>query len=292
VANIASRVTNLTGPLSTGRIALLIGLAALCLPSFVSLAQQTWSTEQGVHGPIVLATGLWLLYRAWPEVRALKAPGNIALACIVALPSFGLYAFARAFDFLSIEIAALGGVLIATFYAIYGAQATKRLWFPILYLFFLVPPPGWAIDLATASLKTFVSYASMVLLHFVGYPITRIGVTLYVAQYQLLVEDACSGMNSIVSLSAVSLFYIYLMHAASWRYALFLMGWILPIAILANIIRVIILVLLTYHMGNEAAQGFLHNTAGMVMFVTALLGIFGIDKVFSVFFFKDRKAVS
>jgi len=51
-------------------------------------------------------------------------------------------------------------------------------------------------------------------------------VTLYVAQFQLLVEDACSGMNSIVSLTSVSLFYIYLLHASSWRYALFLTFWI------------------------------------------------------------------
>ncbi len=271
---------------------MVLGLLALCVPSLVSLAQQVWTTEQGVHGPIVLATGAWLIYRAWPEVLAVRSTGNALLSLAVAVPAFVFYVFGRAFDFLSVEIAAVGIILVSAFYALYGAKAAKRLWFPIIYLFFLIPPPGWAIDMATASLKTFVSYASMILLDVAGYPITRIGVTLYVAQYQLLVEDACSGMNSIVSLSSVSLFYIYLMHAASWRYALFLMCWILPIAIFANILRVIILVLLTYHMGNEAAQGFLHNTAGMVMFVTALLGIFGIDKIFSAFLYRQKEAVA
>ena len=105
----------------------------------------------------------------------------------------------------------------------------------------------------------------------------REGVTLYVAQYQLLVEDACAGLNSLISLTAISLFYIYILHNASWRYALFLMLWIVPVALLANLVRVIILVLLTYHFGNAAAQGFLHSTAGLVMFATALLGIFLVD---------------
>jgi exosortase len=105
----------------------------------------------------------------------------------------------------------------------------------------------------------------------------REGVTLYVAQYQLLVEDACAGLNSLISLTAISLFYIYILHNASWRYALFLMLWIIPVALLANLIRVMILVLITYHFGNAAAQGFLHSTAGLVMFASALLGIFLVD---------------
>lgn len=53
----------------------------------------------------------------------------------------------------------------------------------------------------------------------------------------------------------------------------------MPIAIFANIIRVLLLVLITYHLGNEAAQGFLHNTAGMAMFIVALLGIFAVDRL-------------
>ncbi len=83
------------------------------------------------------------------------------------------------------------------------------------------------------------------------------------------------------------LFYIYLLHSTSWRYALFLTCWILPIAIMANIVRVMLLVLITYHPGNEAAQGFLHNTAGMMMFVIALLGIFGVDRFTAPLFRKQ-----
>lgn len=265
---------------------LIVGLSALIGPTLVSVAQQFWSQEAGVHGPIVLATGIWLLLRQRQTLLDLQTPGNPALAWGTLALMLPVYVFGRAFDFLSIEVAALLGILVAVFYNYFGFRALKHVWFPIFYLGFLIPPPGWLIDVLTAGLKTFVSVAATYLIDVMGYPVARIGVTLYVAQFQLLVEDACSGMNSIVSLTSVSLFYIYLLHASSWRYALFLTCWILPIAILANVIRVLLLVLITYHLGNEAAQGFLHNTAGMVMFVIALLGIFGVDRLLAPIFHK------
>jgi exosortase len=114
----------------------------------------------------------------------------------------------------------------------------------------------------------------------VGYPIVRSGVALFIAQYQLLVEEACSGMNSIVGLIAISLFYIYMMHRASLRYALVLVAMVLPIAIAANLIRVMALVLITYHWGDAAAQGFLHVSAGLILFTLALALIFATDALF------------
>lgn len=260
---------------------MVLGLCALVGPTLVSLAQQYWSRENGVHGPIVLATGLWLLWRARAVLVHLQQPGHPLIGGGLIAVMLPLYVFGRAFDFLSLEVAALLGVLGSVFYLYFGRHAVRHIWFPLVYLGFLVPPPGWLIDAVTAGLKSFVSIVSTQLLALAGYPVARIGVTLYVAQFQLLVEDACSGMNSLVSLTSVSLFYIYLLHASSWRYALFLTCWILPIAILANIFRVLVLVLITYYWGNEAAQGFLHNSAGLAMFVAALLGIFAIDRIWA-----------
>jgi exosortase/archaeosortase family protein len=54
---------------------------------------------------------------------------------------------------------------------------------------------------------------------------------------------------------------------------------ILPVAFAANIVRVLTLVLVTYHLGDEAGQGFLHGAAGIVLMVAALLILFAIDGV-------------
>jgi exosortase len=241
------------------------------------VATDSWTGEAGVHGPIVLATGIWLFARRWTELLSIRRQGRTGVLLAILVPSLLLYTFSRAFGFLATEVIALGGVFIAIFYGWFGGEALKRMWFPLLYMGFVVPMPGWVITTLTSPMKEYVSSSATWLLGKAGYPIVREGVTLYVAQYQLLVEDACAGLNSLISLTAISLFYIYILHNASWRYALFLMLWIVPVALLANLVRVIILVLITYHFGNAAAQGFLHSTAGLVMFASALIGIFAVD---------------
>jgi exosortase B len=263
-------------------ILLALGLLSIAVPTTLSLASEAWSKESGVHGPIVLATGGWLIWRRWDAIKARAVPGSAFLAFVGLIFSLLLYVFGRAFDFLSLEALALIGVGLAVAYSLVGRLALQSLWFPIFYLLFLIPIPGWLVDRITAPLKEFVSYSAEGLLSSAGYAIVRQGVVLYIDQYQLLVKDACAGLNSLFSLTAISLFYIYLRHNASWQYALFLILWIVPIAIVANIIRVLVLVLITHYLGEDAAQGFLHNSAGLLMFVIALLGIFALDALFSL----------
>ena len=265
------------GAILPPRWPLVAGFAVIAIPTLISVAEQFWSRESGVHGPIILATDFWLFARRRAELAALRRPGDPAITATILVPAPLLYVFARAFDFLSLEALGLAGAGIAAFHAEHGGRAIRSMWFPLLYLCFAIPLPGWIVDAATGPLKALASWAACEALRAVGVPVVRAGVTLAVAQYQLLVEDACAGMNALVSLAAVSLFYIYVRHNASWRYALFLTLWIIPAAILANIVRIMILVLLTYRFGDAAAQGFLHSTAGIVMFAAALLGIFLVD---------------
>ncbi len=256
---------------------LALGLLLTIIPTLLATASGSWTQESGVHGPLVLATAVWLVWRSWDEIVAEARPGKLWLAVPVVVIAAGLYVFGRAFNFLLIEVGALLLALLAIAYALAGERVLMKLWFPIVYLGFLIPLPGWFLDSLTQPLKIFVSDVVTWMLSGLGYPITQVGVTLYIAQYQLLVEDACAGLNSLISLTAVGLFYIYLLHNASWRYSLLLMMFLLPIAIAANIVRVIILVLLTYYFGNEVAQGYLHDFAGIVTFVAALLLIFLLD---------------
>jgi exosortase len=256
---------------------LALGLAALVLPTLYAMATLSWTREEGVHGPIVLATAGWLLWRRWDEIVANARPGSLWLATLGVLAGMAVYVFGRAFGFLVLEVGGLYVALIAIAYAFIGWRMLRKLWFPILYLGFAIPLPGWLLDSITLPLKYFVSDVVTRLMSAFGYPIVQVGVTLYIAQYQLLVEDACAGLNSIISLTAISLFYIYLLHNSSWRYAAVLFALVLPIALAANVIRVIILVLITYYLGDEMAQGYLHEGAGIVTFVVALLLIFLID---------------
>ena len=258
-------------------IALAAGAAAVVLPTILFVARESWSTEQGAHGPIVLFTGLWLLFRLWPAARERADPPRpllVALALAVLLPVFVL---ARITQIVEIEGYLMYAVLLTALWSVIGTTAMRVLWFPLLYLAFIFPPPESLVAAVTLPMKIELSRIAVWFLALLGYPIGGQGVSIYIGQYELLVAAACSGLNSIVALSAISLFYIYMRHKAEWRYAALLVLFIVPVALLANFVRVLILILLTYHAGEAAAQGFLHNFAGLVMFTAALLAIFGID---------------
>ena len=100
---------------------------------------------------------------------------------------------------------------------------------------------------------------------------------LQIGQYQLLVADACAGLQTLLTLEALGLFYLNLMRHPSAFRNIGLAILIIPISFAANVIRVITLTLITYYFGDAAGQGFLHGFAGMVLFVTALVLILAVD---------------
>ena len=254
------------------------GFLAMAIPSLISMAHQSWSTEAGTHQPIVLATGIWLLYHNGLDLRTARRDAGSPLISFAWLGLFWIiYAFGRAYGFLVLEAGALFGVFIAMLYQLFGLAEVRRQAFPLLYLAFAVPLPGWLLGRITQPLQILVSWAAALIVGGAGYPVARQGVSIYVAQYQLLVEDACSGLNSLTGLVAIALFYIYVVHRGSWRYALMLTAFVVPIAIFVNILRVAAIMLIVYYFGDETAQGIMHATTGMVLFAFALALVFLLD---------------
>jgi exosortase B len=184
------------------------------------------------------------------------------------------------------QIPVLIGILLIT----RGVPALKALWFPLFFIVFMIPLPGFLVDVVTGPLKEHVSALAEAILYQAGYPIARSGVTLTIGQYQLLVADACSGLNSMFSLSAMGVLYLYLMRHTSWLRNGIIIASIIPIAFVANVVRVIILVLVTYYLGDEAGQGFIHGFAGILLFIISLLFLFALDSVLG-WFIVDRSKV-
>lgn len=258
------------------------GFLLIAIPALIEMARQTWSTEAGTHAPIVLATGLWLLhYNGLRMGDARRGAGTSGIAIAALALGLLLYVFGRAYGFLFIEGAGLYVVFLTLLYRLFGRAELRRQAFPLFYLAFVIPLPGWLVHPITGPLQNVVSWASSHIVSAFGYPVARQGVALFVGPYQLLVEDACSGLNSLIGLIAISLFYIYIIHRQSWRYALTLVLFIIPIAIIVNIIRVSVIMLICYHLGDAAAQGIMHATTGMVLFILALSLVFLVDKLLS-----------
>lgn len=193
------------------------------------------------------------------------------------IPMAAALLFFRTAAVIELEVYALYGLCVAVLYAFIGWRALKALWFPLLYLGFAVPLPDSLVAAITNPLKLWISDTAVDLLYLAGYPIASSGVTIQVGQYQLLVAAACAGLNSLITLSALTLFYVYISHRADWRYMFVLTIAAVPIAIFSNLVRVLILVLLTYYAGEAVAQGFLHYFAGMTTFAIALMTIYVLD---------------
>lgn len=257
----------------------LIVFGLVSAPTFYRLGVQVWSRDFGAHGPLVLATGLWLLWRKLPAMREEANPGLLPLTIAGIVVSLPIYVFGRAYDIISMEAAGLYGFAISMLHDRFGVRTLLRNWFPLAYLGLLLPLPNWMLDEFTSPLKLLVSALSFGLVEPLGIPIVREGVTMTVGPYQLLVEDACSGLNSLVGLIAITLFYIYLLRGTNWRYSLILLCLIIPVAIAANVLRIVTLILLTFYFGDAVGQGFLHVTAGLFLFAVALVLMFAIDNV-------------
>lgn len=255
----------------------LLGLLALLVPSIFRLAQGIWQSEEQAHGPLIL---LVVLYLFWEKRNVIFAPQTqsaktFGWLCLI----FGLliYAIGRSQEIILFEVGAFVPVLAGTLLIARGLPALKQLWFPIIFIVFMVPLPGFVVDGLTGPLKQHISQIAETVLYNMGYPVARSGVTITIGQYQLLVADACSGLHSMFSLSALGLLYLYLaQHKRWWRNGI-IIACILPMAFIANIVRVMALILITYHFGDEAGQGFIHGAAGILLFVVALTGLFMLD---------------
>jgi len=258
---------------------LLSGFAALYLPSYLSLARIVWHTDEQGHGPIILAVSLWLLFGKRHSLAALTPAPNKWLGLVILVPGLMLYALGRSQSILMLEVVSQIVVLVALALLFLGPQGLRLIWFPLFFLLFMVPLPEPLVASVTGPLKSAVSAAATSLLYALGYPVARQGVVVSVGQYQLLVADACAGLNSMFTLEALGLLYMNLMRYRSAVRNVLLAALILPISFIANIIRVVILILVTYHFGDEAGQGFIHGFAGMVLFMVGLVMMLGTDKV-------------
>ena len=190
-----------------------------------------------------------------------------------------LYILGRSQDILIFEVGSvvlvLGGILLIT----RGKSGLMSVWFALFFSLFMIPLPGSVVYVLTGPLKQYISHIAETVLYQAGYPVARSGVTIIIGQYQLLVADACSGLHSMFSLSALGLLYLYLMQHKSWLRNSIIAASILPIAFIANVVRVMALILVTYHFGDEAGQGFVHGAAGIVLFALALLGLLTLDSL-------------
>lgn len=257
-------------------IPVLAGIALLYLPIHAQLATTLWQQEEYAHAPLIALAAAFLFWRARNRLSGLPPPQR-------AWPGALLFAIGLIFAWLGqtqeiplVATASQLPVLAGIVLVLHGAAGLRQVAFPLLFLLFMVPLPGMAVDALTYELKEGISAAAVHLLHAAGYPIARSGVIIVIGHYQMLVADACSGLHSLISLAALGVLFQHLRPQHDRRARILMLAALLPVALAANFLRTLVLLLVTYHAGDVAARAW-HETAGILLFLLALMLLSALD---------------
>ncbi len=263
---------------------IVVGLLLLYLPTYWELAKHYWSNEAGAQGPILLAAVLLIVWskRNLFELFAGDAGTLDAAGWALVLLALVMYLIGRSQQFIQLEVASQIPLDLGIAALLLGWQRAAAFLIPAAFILSLVPVPGSLIDVLLLPLKNIVSSIVTNSLFDIGLPVARDGVTIYAGPYQLLVANACAGLNSMIALTAVGLIYAYLSSQKTRPRTLILVCAALPIAFLANLIRVTCIVLATLE-GGDASGRYFHAFAAYGEIVFAFGAFLAFDKLLSAF---------
>lgn len=247
----------------------LVCYAILVAATVDGLIHDAWRGSDQGHGPIIVCVGAWLVWRRLREPPLHEKSGSVPGLVTVGV-SLLLYVVGRSQGVLAVEYLALIGLGCGAIHWLWGLESLWKLRFPIFFLLFATPLPEPLVAAITGPLRLAVSATAAGLLDAAGYEVGRTGVLLAIGPYQLLVAEACAGLNTMFTLEALGVLYLNLTPRTSFARSAALATLLIPIAFLANVVRVCVLVLVTYYFGDAAGQGFVHDFAGLVLFAVAL----------------------
>lgn len=254
---------------------LLIGLTWLYFPFLKKLVAEWGTNDDYSHGYFIPFITIYLIYSIRDELSKLEIkPVNTGL--IVLLIGFAQLILGK----IGSEFFTQRTSLIIVFYGLIlfflGWQFLKKLFFPLLYLIFMIPLPAIIWNKIAFPLQLFSSYLTEKVVSLLGIPIYREGNVIHLAETTLEVVAACSGLRSLVTMFALSAALAFLSTLSPMRkFVLFLFA--APIAIFANIVRLTATAIMATWIGGEAAQGFLHEFSGIVVFILGLSMLVGVN---------------
>jgi len=255
--------------------------SVLYIPVFITLYRSRWSAADYTHAYFVLPIFLWLVWRKRSLFKELSPNltfgGNILSLTIF---SFGIFMYILGWrnEYIFITSLSIIPVIYGLIYYLYGSRIAKALFYPVLFLIFIIPLPAGVIDNITLPMRYGCSVAVHVCLQFFSYPVTREGLMLTIGEYDLFMGLPCSGFRSMITMFSLGFVYIYLIKGRLLKKTL-LIASALPLSLFCNFIRVTILCLITYYFGHEIGQGFFHNFSGLFIFVLMILSLMGLESL-------------
>jgi exosortase len=256
-------------------------IAAIFYPLFSILYRQNWDTLGYTHAFFILPVSIGLAYWKREElVGAFHATQNRFGIINLAVFAIGIaiYLFGWHQNYAFISTLALIPTLYGFIGYVYGGPVQRALLFPVLYLLLLVPPPIALLDRATLPLRHISAVGVEQVFRLFHVPIQREGLIYVVRGQQMVIDAACSGLRSLVTMFSLVLPYIYIIRCGLSK-KIVLVSSVIPLVLLGNIVRIITITLLGLYFGQKVAQGFMHYFSGALVFLFIVLGFLLTERI-------------
>lgn len=222
------------------------------------------------HGFLIPPVTLWLIWRQRKEIRSEAKPGGSIYGSLLLLPALLLHILGLRGDVTTVQgaslILALGGVV----WMLFGGRVFRRIALPLAFLIFMIPTLPWFINVASFKLKLIAARSAVGISQAIGITVEREGVNMIFPGGTLSVENACSGLRSLIALLALGALFAYLASGQVWKRVLLLVL-ALPIAVIANTLRITALCVYASVGSVQGAAGVFHDVGGYALFAIAFL---------------------
>jgi len=265
-------------------ISIAIALFILCYHEVISWWYIRCSSADSYysHGFLIPFVSGFLIWQKKNELKNIKPDGSlwglglIFFSVLIHLSGTILYVF-------SVSGFSIFFLIIGITLFIYGRQITQTILFPLGFTIFMFPLPLAFINKISFPMKMLVAKSGTLIVSLIGIPVLREGFHIIIPAGDLLVGNPCSGLRSLISFLALGALFAYMINTSNLKkWLLFILA--VPVALLSNIVRVPILILISHYWGLEAAapESFWHDASGIFVFILGFILLFTAGKILAI----------
>jgi exosortase len=251
-----------------GTIAAVVAAFVLCYWPVITKLLHDWAHDDNYsHGFLIVPLALYFVWERRARLAAASYRPNW-LGLVVVVASLGMLIAGTLGAELFVSRVSIVFLIAGTVLFAAGFDALRVLAFPTAFLFLMVPPPAIIFNQIAFPLQLLASRFGEATLQALSIPVLREGNLITLANTTLEVAEACSGIRSLISLLTLGIVYGYFVDPRiSIRTIIALSA--VPIAIVANGLRVAGTGVAAHYYGVEAAEGFFHTFSGWIVFIVA-----------------------
>ncbi len=244
------------------------------LSDLISSVLHREGSSHGVFVPFISAFFLW---QNWGKIKSLEAKFALVPGIITACTGVGILYLSK--SYIDVSVAALSFFLTVTgaVWTLFGTGITKEVSFPILFLIMMIPLPKAVYDQIAEWMRASCTYGSSYVLEFLGIPYYRDGYDIHLANTKLYVAHGCSGIRYLLSYFVFGVAYAY-MFKEHIRDRIFVLLLIIPISVMAGVLRLTTIFLSAYFIGAFMADHGPHIRISWLVFAVVLAVCIFIDR--------------